>query len=66
MRPAYFDEDRDFEVRGRLGARGSETWEPELVLSDRLSRAERFFCGVEGVYRNVATITDSYINLISA
>jgi hypothetical protein len=34
MGSAYFDEDRDFEVRARLGARGSETWESELVVSD--------------------------------
>jgi hypothetical protein len=34
MGPAYFDEDRVFEVRARLGARGSEAWESVLVLSD--------------------------------
>jgi len=53
----------DFDVRARLGARGMETMasEAELVSSDRLCRANRFFRGVEGVYRKVATITDIYM-----
>jgi len=62
--PSYWNEDGDFEVRARLvGARGMETMtsEAELVPSDRLCRANRFFCGVEGVYRKVATITDIYM-----
>jgi hypothetical protein len=53
---------RDFEIRARLGARGEETVtsEPESVLSETLWGAERFLCGVEGIYCNVATITDIY------
>lgn len=55
-------EGRDFEMRARLGARGEETVtsEPESVLSETLWGAECFLCGVEGVYRNVATIRDIY------
>ena len=64
FRPSYWDEDRDFEVWARLvGAQGMETMtsEVELVPSDRLCWANCFFCGVEGVYRKVATIMDIYM-----
>jgi hypothetical protein len=52
----------DFEIRARLGARDGETVtsEPESVLYETLWGAEHFLCGVEGVYRDVATITDIY------
>jgi len=62
LRPSHSGE-KDFEIRARLGARGEETVtsEPETsVLSETLWDAGRFFCGVEGVYRTVATITDIY------
>lgn len=35
--------------------------ELESLLSDRLCRADRFLGGVEGVYRNVASITGIYV-----
>jgi hypothetical protein len=60
---SYCDEERVFDVRGRLGARGVKivTWEADVLLSERLCRADRFFGGVEGVCRNVTNIADIYV-----
>jgi hypothetical protein len=59
------DEDETLEIRVRLGARGGDIWEEWELRVPSDCATEDVFCGVEGAYRNGASIIRAYINFIS-